>query len=298
MPILAEFSEREYELAMNLELLGRGGRHSVPSQVAEKQLGYDVALVPGLAAIWPELGHSAALPGAPPGQGILSHPSAPTFAASLFLQYKRPELLRGYSAKEVEPRRAAGVNPCIPYLRYELEEGQLSRLIDLQREVNPLAEVCYVAALFTSMRELRRAQVFRGLVRSSNYLSLERVAVALSAGAERRSHVWTYTSRYEAIDGVLCSDPLKIGGYEGAELLQRLATRLEEPVELNQHLYRLAQSLERWTADHGGAPDFPGAGRFMVQAPGPVQAAASIEHLARSQGLGWFLALSSPADPA
>lgn len=294
MPIHAGFSEREYELAMNMELLGDSRQFSLPSQIAEKDLGYDIALVPGLTAIWAELGYSPGLPGVASGRGVLSHPSAPTFAASLFLQYKRPEQLRGGSAKEAKTRRAAGVNPCLPYLRYQLEQEQLSRLIDLHHEIGPLAEVCYAAALFVSLKQLRACQAGRTVVRGSNFLPLAKVATALAPDVQRSAHVWTYSDQWMS-QGVLCSDPIEIDSYRGAELIDRMSIKLEEgSAELWHHLVELARSLEAWSARHGGPlPEFAYRKLRPSSDPGPFQAAMNIEEIAKQQRLGWFLALSS-----
>ena len=47
-----------FEQAVNLELLGGvgGAQFSIPTQRDEAKLGYDVALIPALDAIWPMLG--------------------------------------------------------------------------------------------------------------------------------------------------------------------------------------------------------------------------------------------------
>lgn len=290
MPVTAEFSEREYELAMNIELLAGGGAYSLPSQVAEKELGYDIALVPGCAAVWGKLGFARGLRGAAPGRGILSHPSAPTFAASLFLQYKRPEELRGPSAKETAPRKAAGTKRHLPYLRYELGRFQLSRLVHLHHEVGPLAEVCYAAAAFVSVDLLRELQLWQGVVASSNFLSLGQVDESLGPSAHDGSHVWTYGDHGNT-DGVLCSEPLLLESYSGWSFLEGLARRLdEEPLELSEHLYELDQRVQAWSARHWGStsrsPEWP----LLLQMPGAMRAAASIERTARRRGLGWFLA--------
>lgn len=51
----AEFSERHYELAINLELVRTSNQYFVPSQNEEATLGYDIALVPALPPIWSSL---------------------------------------------------------------------------------------------------------------------------------------------------------------------------------------------------------------------------------------------------
>jgi hypothetical protein len=293
MPRPAEFSEREYELAMNIELLAGGGQYSVPSQVAEKVLGYDIALIPGLTAIWGLLGHAAPLAGMPPGEGILGLPSAPAFAASLFLQYKRPEELRGGSAKEAEPRRAAGVSHCLPYLRYELERFQLDRLLELQAEVSGMAEVCYAAARFIHSDALRERQAVRQVVNSSDFLPLDKIGSLLGPVGSRETHVWTY-GVHES-EGVLCSEPHKLQSYRGWQLLEGLADVLGgEPISVEEYVFALDQAVDAWTVKEFGsmprrADDWP----WMMQMPGVVRAGLNIERAVRRRGLGWFLAYRS-----
>ena len=43
----ATFHERQYELAVNLELVAGSGMFFAPMQVVEESVGYDIALVPG-----------------------------------------------------------------------------------------------------------------------------------------------------------------------------------------------------------------------------------------------------------
>jgi hypothetical protein len=290
MPKLAEFSEREYELAMNIELLAGGGRYSVPSQVAEKALGYDIALIPGLTSVWALLGYASPLAGVPPVGGVLGHPSAPAFAASLFLQYKRPEELRGGSAKEAEPRRAAGATPCLPYLRYELERFQLDRLLGLQAEVSGLAEVCYAAASFIRSDELKEMQAFRQVVSSTNFLPLGKLGSLLGPRGPREAHVWTYGARQS--EGVLCSEPRKVQSYTGWQLLEGLAEALGgEPMSVEEYVFELDQAVDAWTVkEFGSMPKGVDDWPWLLQMPGVVRAGLSIERAARRHGLGWFLA--------
>ncbi|HEX5989562.1 MAG TPA: hypothetical protein VFY75_05055 [Solirubrobacterales bacterium] len=291
MPVPAQFSEREYELAMNIELLAGNGKYSVPSQVAEKWLGYDIALVPGLTSVWGLLGLSAPPIGVPPGQGILGHPSAPAFAASLFLQYKRPEELRGGSAKEAAPRREAGVAPPLPYLRYGLGRFQLDRLLNLQAEVSGLAEVCYAAASFVSGDHLKEMQALRAVVSSSDFLSLGKVDSLLGPGGPGADHVWTYDA-HEPAGGVLCSEPRKVRSYRGWQLLEGLAEALgEEPVTLENYVYELDQAVDAWSVrELGSISKSPSDWPWLMQLPGVARAALNVERTARRHGLGWVLA--------
>ncbi len=308
MPIPAEFSERQYELAINTELLAGSGQFSVPSQAAEHDLGYDVALVPGISAVWSMLGLDGGPPGAAPGRGVLGHPAAPVFAASLFLQYKRPEKLLAANAREARLRSAAGADPCLPYLRYQLEANQQSRLIDLSREVGPLAEVCYAAATFVSLAVLTECQASQMVVSTSNFLSVAALDAVLKGSTPRtdqaKAHVWTYGESRKHV-GVLCSDPMRINSYGKREILDALAGRLaESPIDLAQHLYALDESMRAWEVGqspqgHGGEPSYPSRDSWpmVIQMPGAAGAALSIQDAASRQGLGWYLAFHIRGTP-
>lgn len=143
----AEFHERQYELASNLELIsGRGDFFTPPTQL-ERRLGIDVALVPGDARIWGVLG-------VPPPPGVRIGPSAfsrwpqtlppgaqPPFVASLFIQYKRPDRLTMATANEWNFHRQA-------YYRIHLTEHQHRRLFALEQSVGADAVVRYAAPEF------------------------------------------------------------------------------------------------------------------------------------------------------
>ena len=43
----ATFHERQYELAVNVELIAGSGMYFAPMQIIEERVGYDIALVPG-----------------------------------------------------------------------------------------------------------------------------------------------------------------------------------------------------------------------------------------------------------
>lgn len=294
MPTNAEFSERQYELAVNLELLGQGKRsgYSVPSQVAEAELGYDVALIPGISSIWPILGIARQPDGAEPGRGILGTRSAPRFAASLFIQYKCPEELRGANAKEAGIRRALGVERPLPYFRYELEERQLSKLRTLSQQVGGDAEVCYAAAAFISLEWLHELQAMRGVVPQSNFLPLAEIEAALGAnsGAGRTGpHVWTYGGPAHP-GGVLCSEPTRLRSLDEEGLRAMLAVLAREGRrDFESHTFALDKAVRAW---EGGADalDLQFQGGVLLQAPAYVHAALRIHYSMSSCGVGWYLA--------
>lgn len=123
----AEFAEREYELAANIELAVQGAVFHTPAQVLEKFLGYDVAVNPRDPSIWTLL-QEAAPPGAllmpnlwlgaPVGAGDL-----PSFHVSLLIQYKRPQQMVQSNAGQWSYWRR-------PYYRIWIEHWQRSNMVD------------------------------------------------------------------------------------------------------------------------------------------------------------------------
>jgi hypothetical protein len=143
----AEFHERQYELAANVELIAGRGDFFTPPTTSERRLGIDCALTPGDARIWGLLG----LP-TPGGATIgpktfpawpTTFPSgaAPPFLASLFVQYKRPDYLTTRRAREWRYHGGA-------YFRMHLTPHQHQLLLDLDNTVGGDGIVLYAAPSF------------------------------------------------------------------------------------------------------------------------------------------------------
>jgi hypothetical protein len=330
MPLSAEFSERQYELAVNLELLcGGGGKFSVPSQRAEKTLGFDIELVPALRAIWSHLGSAAE----PLGAG--RNPGLSPLSASLFIQYKRPEMLIGQTAGEVKCRRHKVVGAALPYLRYRLEPHQLDALMRLQARVGSGAEVCYAVAGFISRRELHARQAAGDVMDGSNFLSMRKIeetrkSYGLPPLSSGQRHTWTFEEL--RTDGVLCSEPTAIEGVGRRDLMAGLLRRARaEGQGLALHLDTLSDSVLAWDREQRrgvkgdverespglierrqtieppqGELRLPSGDRLAYgdwrqsqgAVPRPVRSALDVYDAARSRGLDWHLALAWPRESA
>jgi hypothetical protein len=319
MPYPAEFSERQYELAVNLELLcGGAGEYLVPTQRAEKIGGFDIALVPALKAIWSHLGAE------PEPRAGGRRP--PPFAASLFIQYKRPEELVGHSAGEVKCRKAKAVGAPLPYLRYRLDSGQLRALMALHARVGGGAEVCYAAAGFISRRELHRRQASSEVMEGSNFLSMRKIeetrrSYGLPPLSRRERHTWTY--REMRMDGVLCSEPTPIEGVGRDDLMLDLLRRARaNELGVAGHLDSLGGAVATWDLEQkrGVKKELPGyvEPQLALEPPPralpegvdqlidrggrqrqrgiaePVRTALDVYDAARSRGIDWHLALVWP----
>ncbi len=298
----AEFSERQFEQAVNLELLGGigGAQFSVPTQRDEAELGYDVAMIPALDAIWPMLGREAPR-GVRARRGILSHRSAPTFAASLFIQYKRPEILRGRRAREAQKRAAIGADPCLPYFRYELPEPQLQTLLDLSVQVGEDAVICYSAPAFVSIDRLCELQLLGAVLGMTDFVPLSELAPRISAAppGAGNPHVWTYGGPGRA--GVLCSDPESLASWNIETLREILVDKLQtEPRSPEDHLVGLVSGVREWASESPSEDDSFDLD-WLLRRPwriwnGPLHPmlALDIQSALFRKGIGWIMALAWP----
>lgn len=180
----AEFEEKQYETAANIELAW-GVRHPAvfsSGQVLEEILGYDTAAAPSPShVIWRVLG--VARP-----NGVRLVPSfwfpqtvppanrLPLSPVSLVLQFKRPDHLRGAAARQWRLWSH-------PYFRFERTEKQHQVLRRIEQRVGSAAVVRYAAPAFWRYAELEAHQLEGRVLEESGFVS----PVAL--GSHR---VWTY----------------------------------------------------------------------------------------------------------
>jgi hypothetical protein len=321
--MLATFHERQYELAMNLELLSGSGAFFAPMQVVEEALGYDIALVPGEAAIWQHLGIAAGPPGTPTamayGQGNAPMPGGPVFSASLFCQYKRPERMIGATAGQRMARSAQGGG--LPYFRVFLDRDQHQVLSDLEQSVGQDAVVRYAAPCFHRIEDLWVRQATRKVAGDSVFIAPN--------DAGNPPSCWTYDY---AGNPIFCSEPRR-GAPEWREDVLRIAVRMarERGPERDQHLRVLSEGVagldlspikrrrrrkepEHRRPEHpdlyegplitGRLPREEWAERLQTAAPEAEAPqlelavdAAVVANTAASIGLTWFLVEVRPAPP-
>lgn len=183
----AGFEEKTYEVAYCIELaIGAGSKHLVysPGQVLENLLGFDAASNPGPHhMIWSVLAlprpHGVQL--VPPLWGATKamQPQAtvlPSNPISIFLQFKRPEYLRGPAAKQWKMWGH-------PYYRFKRVKKQQQVLGRLERRLAGRAVVRYAAPAFHTMGELEAAQIASSVITQSGHVPPARL---------RRHHWWTY----------------------------------------------------------------------------------------------------------
>lgn len=183
----AGFEEKTYEVAYCIELaVGAGGRPAVysPGQVLESLLGFDAASNPDSGhVIWTVL----ALPRpkgvqlVPPLWGAskaLQPPAVvlPSYPIGVFLQFKRPEYLKGASAKQWKMWNH-------PYYRFKRTKKQQQVLGRLERRLGAGAVVRYAAPAFSTLGELEAAQVSGSVITRSGHVAPARL---------QRHQWWTY----------------------------------------------------------------------------------------------------------
>jgi hypothetical protein len=180
--VAAEFEEKEYEVAADIELSTSSSPFCSTGQVLEGVLGYDAyGDPPQRHRIWTLLR-------LPRPRGVFLTPRLwtpglapsgsrlPTKPVSLIIQYKRPEYLRGGRARQWQMWRA-------PYFRFERTRSQHTVLRRIERGMGPDALVRYAAPAFWTAASLEAARLARLVLASSGF-----VAPATLDGHT----VWTY----------------------------------------------------------------------------------------------------------
>jgi hypothetical protein len=184
MPV-AEFEEKEYEIAAAIELAGGSNQYGLvfsSGQVLEKILGYDAAADPWSGhRVWAVLGVPR-----PPGIHLLPsfwlpgvEPSVerlPQHPVSLILQYKRPTYLKGAAAKQWARWQR-------PYYRFERSKDQQRVLRRFEGATEGEVIVRYASPAFWRHNDLEQNQYMRTVLQASGF-------VAPSVLGNHR--VWTY----------------------------------------------------------------------------------------------------------
>ncbi len=292
----AEFSERHYELAINIELVRLSNQYYVPSQNEEATLGYDIALVPALPPLWRSLTEGL------PGVGGTAEPRLAR-AISLFLQYKQPEHVSNRNGNEAGSRQAVFSGSAVPYYRFRLPREQLRVLLDLQTTFAGRASVCYAAGLFHRRADFYRHKAALDVATNSIFLRLDDVRSGLVAGgfdpgALTTDHSWTYDQG--GTRGLLCSEPWRIEGASLGGLREGLRAPAGEAESLKGHVNSLTREINVWRGrweEEGRRKRLPVREdeslltfKQIPQLEEPSEAVKAQQFL-DSLGIGWFLAI-------
>jgi len=293
----ADFNERHYELAINIELVRESREYFVPSQPEEATLGYDIALVPALPRVWQSLVEGL------PGVGGKAGPAVP-YATSLFVQYKTPEFLRHRNAKQAAPReKEFGLHE--HFYRFQLREAQTKSLLDLQSRFAGKASVCFAAGRFHERQHFYTLKLHSEVTENSVFLPIDDIRDDLRfEPGKQPNHYWTYNRA--GVNGLLCSDPRSVEGMPFRGLKQNLQERTaswRQPLET--HVESLTDGLRSWRREsiephrdelawetqmprlQEGYAAKADVDRFVV--PGKARAAVEVQETLDAVGVGWFL---------
>jgi hypothetical protein len=169
----AQFAEKEYEIAMAIELAGgaaAGARVYPCGQVLEEILGYDAASDPDRRhPIWAVIATPRPLgvrlvpeywdPGTRPSAAQL-----PPGLVSLILQYKRPEFLKGPRAKQWRLWFH-------PYFRFGIRSDQQRVLKRIEQRIGSETVVRYACPAIWERGDFERARFAGTLARESGFVS-------------------------------------------------------------------------------------------------------------------------------
>lgn len=218
MVSVAQFEEKTYEKYFGHELAKIAGPTFSPGQVAEGYLGFDEAF------FLPSYAH---LDGMSLQEiDVLADAYSdllPDWRFNLFVQYKRPEYVRGHRAAEWSSWGQ-------PYYRYQLVTHQQDALANVAAAAGTRAEVIYAAPAFWRSKTLFEAAGNHSVV------SLSNVALATSMQGHSR-----YSYIAPGKTGVAHSDPENVEAPSIEEILRRGAD--QEPRPFRAHLEDLARSI-------------------------------------------------------
>jgi hypothetical protein len=297
----AEFAEKEYEIAMAIELsagVAKGSRVYPCGQVLEEILGDDAAADPRRQhPIWAVLA-------APRPRGIRLVPEywdpgtrppaerLPPTPVSLILQHKRPDFLQGARAKQW---RLWGR----PYFRFEVTSHQQRVLKRLERAAASEAVVRYACPALWERGDFERARYARTLAAESGYVSPSaldghRVWTFDQPGAYGRGNPtggrYAFESFGELSDSLAELAPVGTGEVVLSRSVPAQVMRLAEATRSREP--RLRSVIERWVASIHEL----GLGLTRDQLT-LLAAYTSIVTLLSAIGATWHLVQHSPSDP-
>jgi hypothetical protein len=234
MPI-AEFEEKQFEMAANIELALQQASVFAAGQVLEAVVGYDVAAhPPANAPIWKLIG----IANAPTGiqlvpnlwQRAKAQPKAadlPSSYVSLILQYKRPRYLADNRAKQWATWNSA-------YYRFMVYTKQQPILEVINGSVNQRAVVRYASPVFWEYSVLQTKQNAHDVLAATNYPEI---------GKLTNHQAWTYQQPGNAGHPNPRRGESHQGSFQDIWFEARSRLRGRKPENLYQHLRGLAAGI-------------------------------------------------------
>jgi len=285
---VAEFEEKQYECAFNVEL-GASGPVFASGQVLEKLTGYDASAAPTADhALWKIL----TIP-RPPGIRLVPdhwspaarsmRPDAaklPLHPVSFIAQFKRPEYLQGSTAAQYRLWNQ-------PYYRFTRTQHQHLQLRRLEAQLAGDATIMYASPAFHRMAELEQAQLRGAVVASTGFVSPSRLG---------RHKIWTYVRPGTVGRGNPDGEEISFASFEALFAPAPQAERggLANRSGLREHLASIADAcrevagarsrlVDAWIRD---VVEATGAPRETLEA---VRDYALVQSLVLGLGASWWL---------
>jgi hypothetical protein len=243
----AEFEEKEYEIALYLQLADGSPYIWSPGQVLEKQLGLDGTQFTSNATLWKILGQHP-LPGInlnSPGIRRNIRRRLPSFRCNLLLQVKRPVYL---------VRHVRGYLGTVPYYRFEINQDQQSTLQTLANKVGKHAYIGYACPAFSTTAELYRAIVSSSIVSSSNFCKVNRLS-----GHQFWAYVRSGTSGYALSDPEYIQEtPFleSLGSMAQIDVEYKQQSRFDFLEQRENELHRFAMLIEDTCEERSSKDDY------------------------------------------
>lgn len=291
-----DFSERHFELACNIELLGGATDFFAPSTNVETAIGFDASLAVANPAVWAVLTGGPPLapgpagpapaptpPPPPPGGPIPGAPPLTISVTSLFVQYKVGFHLTGTTSPEGAARLAGfGAASAAPFYRVRIPLGQHATFRAWAESVAPMGASSYYAApRFRTWADMSTHQT-AGLVHAES--------AWLSAASLGASLTWTFDEPNTAQMHHSTPEPMEPFGLDRVAQELRSGARLGGVEEIRNHVTALAEAIGQWDAEPDPTPTI--AARYP-NADGDALAVASavtrVRSAANAGGIAWAL---------
>lgn len=241
----ADFEEKQYEQAANIELGRQHPAVFAAGQVAEAVLGYDVAATqPPTSPIWNLMNVD------PPPTGLMLIPNLwqrascqpqsatlPSHYASVIFQYKRPSYLHQKTAKQWHRWSA-------PYYRFDITPSQQTTLEHLEPAVAGKAVVRYACPAYHEYTTLQQYQMDSKVLSESTFVPPSSLTGHTA---------WTYQSA--GTTGYANPEPEDLDSEDFAHAwgtVERMASESKE--NLLQHLSGLVSGRSQLTLNFAGDP--------------------------------------------
>jgi ribosomal small subunit protein bTHX len=209
----SEFEEKTYEIYINIELVQHCSQkcYFPPGQVQEGKLGFDYSVYSEHAELWKTLG----LPSPLDGTGLKEIAAEmekklscvitglPEMKTNLLLQYKRPEYITSYKAKEWKIWSKA-------YYRYSINPKQQKLLMSIDARFGDKVFIVYAAPALHTTDELEHAKKTEKVIARSNFCK-----ASVLDGHRKNTYV------KEGTHSIACSKPIQI---ENIDLLKEINT--------------------------------------------------------------------------